>query len=138
MRLARPKHHRELVDITPLIDVVFNLLIFFMLSGAMTAAEILPVDPARSTSEMRGQVEDFVLLIDAEERIALGERLLPRDEVQDRVRAALQRNPGLLIQLKPDTATDAAFVIALMEDIRSAGAEYLVLLTVASQVGSGA
>lgn len=138
MRIVRPAHHKELVNITPLIDVVFNLLIFFMLSGALTAAEILPVDPARSASDMRGDVRDFVLLIDPDGRIAVGDRLIRREEVQATVRAALAANPKLLIQLKPDAEADAALVIALMEEIRAAGAEYLVLLTVAPQLAGGA
>jgi biopolymer transport protein ExbD len=129
MRIVRPKRDKELVNLTPLIDVVFNLLIFFMVTGSMTAAELLKVDPASSTSRMRGDVEDTVFLVDAKGRIALGKRLIPADQLSGVVRETLTANPKALIQLKPDGKADAAGVIDVMEKIRAGGAEYIVLLT---------
>lgn len=129
MRIERPREEKELVNLTPLIDVVFNLLIFFMLTGSMTAAEVLKVDPPSSTSHMRGNVEDSIFLVDAKGRIALGQRLIPLDRISDVVRETLTANPKALIQLKPDGKADAARVIDIMEKIRAGGAEYIVLLT---------
>ena len=129
MRITRPKPDKELVNLTPLIDIVFNLLIFFMLTGSMTAAEALTVDPASSTSTMRGNVEDTVVLVDKAGRIALGDKIISREELPDVIRATLTENPKALIQLKPDGEADAAGVIDIMEGIRSGGAEYIVLLT---------
>ncbi|MCB2075780.1 MAG: biopolymer transporter ExbD [Novosphingobium sp.] len=129
MRIIRPKPDRELVNLTPLIDIVFNLLIFFMLTGSITAAEALSIDPASSTSRMRGNVEETVVLVDAEGRIALGERIVSRKELPGIIRETLTADPGALIQLKPDGEADAAQVIDIMEGIREGGAEYIVLLT---------
>lgn len=129
MRITRPRPEKELVNLTPLIDVVFNLLIFFMLTGTMTAAEILKVDPVSSTSRMRGNVEDSVILVDARGRVALDERMIPPDQISTVVRNLLTANPKALIQLKPDGKADAAGVIDIMEKIRAGGAEYIVLLT---------
>lgn len=129
MRIIRPKKDKELVSLTPLIDVVFNLLIFFMLTGSISAAEALKVTPPSSTSKMRGNVEDTVFLVDAKGRVALGERMIPRDRLTDVVNDTLTANPGALLQIKPDGKAEAAEVIAIMEDIRAGGAEYVVLLT---------
>jgi biopolymer transport protein ExbD len=129
MRIVRPRPKKELVDLTPLIDVVFNLLIFFMVTGSMTAAELINVDPASSTSRMRGNVEDTVLLVDAKGRIALGQEMIAPDKLSDVIRERLTANPKALIQLKPDGKADAAGVIDIMEKIRAGGAEYIVLLT---------
>ncbi len=135
MRIIRPKPDKELVNLTPLIDVVFNLLIFFMLTGSMTAAEALKIDPPTSTSKMRGNVEDTMILVDAKGRIAMGDRTIPRDQLSDVVRRTLTQNPKALIQLKPDGKADAAGVIEVMEAIRAGGAEYIVLLTVQRSAG---
>ena len=130
MRLERPKPDRELVNITPLIDVVFILLVFFMLAGSIEPNEPFFVAPATSTAEIRGDVQDFVILIDKEGRVALDDREIPKDQIPEIVREVLVRNPGALIQLKPDAEADAVQVIEVMEAIRDAGAQYLVLLTV--------
>lgn len=130
MRIIRPRPDKELVNLTPLIDVVFNLLIFFMLTGSISASEALKVKPPSSTSKMRGDVEDTIVLVDEKGRIAMGDRIISREKLPDVIRETLTANPEALIQLKPDGKADAAGVIDVMEGIRSGGAEYIVLLTV--------
>ena len=130
MKIERPKQNRELVNITPLIDVVFILLVFFMLAGTVEPTEPFTVAPAATDSEIRGDVQDFVVLVDADGRVALDDRELVRDELAEAVREALYSEPGALIQLKPDAGADAVTVIKVMEEIRDAGAQYIVLLTV--------
>lgn len=130
MRIERPGPDRDLVNLTPLIDVVFNLLIFFMLTGAITAAEVLKVEPASSTSAMRGNVEDTVILVDEKGGIAIGDRMIPADRLSQVVRDTLDAHPEALIQVKPDGKADAAHLIDVMEAIRKGGAEYIALLTV--------
>lgn len=129
MRIVRPKPEKELVNLTPLIDVVFNLLIFFMLTGSMTAAELLKVDPVSSSSQMRGNVEDTVILVDAKGQIALGDHVITRETLPDAIRKTLTDRPDALIELKPDMQAEAAQVIDILEQIRAGGAEYVVLLT---------
>ncbi|MEO0983007.1 MAG: biopolymer transporter ExbD [Pseudomonadota bacterium] len=130
MRIERRKPERELVNITPLIDVVFILLVFFMLAGAIEPSEPFPLAPAASSSEIRGDVQDFVVLVDADGQIALDDQVLTRETLADAVNQALVAKPGALIQLKPDGGADAVEVIEIMEEIRDAGAGYIVLLTV--------
>lgn len=130
MKLDRRQPRRELVNITPLIDVVFILLVFFMLAGAIEPDEPFPLAPAASASEIRGDVQDFVVLVDPDGRLALDDRVLTPDTLKEAVRQALTDQPGALIQLKPDAEADAVMVIEVMETIREAGASYIVLLTV--------
>lgn len=137
MRIVREKPKSELINITPLIDVVFILLVFFMLAGSIEPKDAFAISPPASTSKMRGDVQDFVILIDKDGQIAMGEEKLARDEIESRVRQALTSKPGGLIQLKPDAEADAVDVIEVMEAIRSGGAEYIVLLTVGSGAGRG-
>lgn len=130
MKIERPKPDRELVNITPLIDVVFILLVFFMLAGAIEPKDAFTIDPAASSSEIRGDIQDFVILVSEDGRIALDDQEISRDELTTVIRAAMIDRPGALIQLKPDGEADAVTVIEVMEEVRNAGAEYLVLLTV--------
>lgn len=130
MKLDRHRPKRELVNITPLIDVVFILLVFFMLAGSIEPSEPFPLAPAASASEIRGDVQDFVILVDADGRLALDDRELTPETLTDAVHEALVAKPGALIQLKPDAEADAVTVIEVMEAVRDAGAAYIVLLTV--------
>jgi len=130
MRIAREKPERELVNITPLIDVVFILLVFFMLAGAIEPSEPFPLAPAASASDIRGDVQDLVVLIDADGRVAIDDEIISREALSNAVFDAMRAKPDALVQLKPDAEVDAVPVIEVMEEIRDAGASYLVLLTV--------
>jgi len=134
VKLQRERPEPELINITPLIDVVFILLVFFMLAGSIEPKDAFPVDPTVSDSDMRGDIRDFVVLVDEDGQVAIDEQRIAREDLTDRIRSELTSKPDALIQLKPDSHADAVEVIAIMEDIREAGAEYIVLLT----VGGGA
>ena len=137
MKLPREKPERELINITPLIDVVFILLVFFMLAGSIEPEDAFPVSPAASSSDLRGDIQDLVVLVGEEGEIAINDRAVERERLEDEIRDILTRQPDILIQLKPDATAKAKEVIAVMEDIRNGGASYVVLLTVGGAQEAG-
>ena len=102
MKIDRPKPDRELVNITPLIDVVFILLVFFMLAGNIEPKDPFSVAPAASAAEVRGDIQDFVVLVGKDGRIALNDREVSQENLMEAVREAMLIQPDALIQLKPD------------------------------------
>lgn len=122
---------KSLINITPLIDVVFILLVFFMLAGSIEKPDPLDVAPPISESELMSDIEDVSILIDADGAVAFQDREMASDD--ELVRTAtvwFAARPGSSIQLKADADAEAARVIKVMEVLREAGAQYLVLLTV--------
>ena len=131
MRIVAARRPRELVNITPLIDVVFILLVFFMLAGAIEKPDEIDVAPPVSETELASAEEDVVILIGTDGSVAFQGQVMPSD--QELVRTAtvwFAVRPESSIQLKADADADAARVIEVMELLREAGAQYLVLLTV--------
>ena len=129
--IFRPKPKRELVNITPLIDVVFILLVFFMLAGAIERPSELDVSLPSSTTDLEGDVEDVVILIDADGAVAFqGTRVRSDGDLLRTATVWFAVRPESSIQLKADASADAARVIEVMEILRQAGAQYLVLVTV--------
>jgi len=131
MKIVSKRPARELVNITPLIDVVFILLVFFMLAGAIERPEVIDVAPPASESELASAEEDVVIIVGDDGRVAFQGRVM-RDDFE-LVRSAtvwFAVRPDSSIQLKADADADAARVIEVMELLREAGAQYLVLLTV--------
>ena len=131
MKFLPKKQPRELVNITPLIDVVFILLVFFMLAGAIERPPTIAVSPPKSESDLASAVEDVVILVGADGAIAFQGRQMTDDS--ELVRTAtvwFAARPDSSIQLKADAEAEAARVIEVMELLRQAGAQYLVLVTV--------
>ena len=115
--------------ILPLINVVFLLLIFFMLAGTLTVREPFEVAAPASSSETRPEPEPLRLLLGADGRLALDGEVLREAEAIEALAAALTDDPGLRVELKADAATPGNRVVALLEALHAAGLEKVSLMT---------
>lgn len=129
MSLARIHRKRPRNDddrVLPLINVVFLLLIFFMVAGQLSATDPFTVTPPHSDNEAAPDRNTHLILIDRRGQLALDG--LPLSEAA--LIAAFGRSPMTSVRVKADGAVDAIRVIALMERLRGAGLTDLQLLTV--------
>ena len=123
----RPRSHEERV--LPLVNVVFLLLIFFMLAGRLAATDPFPVEPPQSRSEGSAEARELRVLVGADGRLALnGEELAP-ELFRARVTQRLDQDPGSRLRLKADGRAEATRVVTVMEWLREAGARRIELLT---------
>jgi len=130
MRFEPPRPRSDDERVLPLVNVVFLLLIFFMLAGRLAATDPFPVEPPRSRGEGPAASGELHVLVGADGRLALdGEELAP-EVFRARVTERLQRQPGSRLRLKADGRAEATRVVAVMEWLREAGARRLELLTV--------
>ncbi len=104
------------LDITPLIDVVFLLLIFFMLTSSFIFQPGIRVNlPKAVTSEIL-QKELLVVVITEGNEIFISERPITRDELVSRVTLAARDGQSLLI--KADKQADLGKVIEIWDICR--------------------
>ncbi|GAB4357553.1 MAG: hypothetical protein Kow00114_09150 [Kiloniellaceae bacterium] len=126
--------------ILPLINVVFLLLIFFMLAGRLTAAAPFDVAPPHSAAAGApqkaedGRPREAVILLAADGRLALDGTPLDAAALQAALAERLAARPDLPVHLKADGDAEAAAVVALMERLRDAGVARLQLF---AQPGAG-
>ena len=132
MHFARPRPRNDEERILPLINVVFLLLIFFMLAGRLSASDPFDVDPAQSRSEGPAESPEMLVLVGADGRLALDGDIM--DEIALGTAVAKRLADGSTaaprIRLKADGGAQADRVVAVMELLREAGVEMLNLLTV--------
>jgi biopolymer transport protein ExbD len=86
------------LDIVPLIDVVFLLLIFFMLTSSFIFQPGIKVNlPKAITSEVVHK-KSLVILITKDNAVYLNERAITMDELTTRLAIAAKETRPLLIQ----------------------------------------
>jgi biopolymer transport protein ExbD len=108
------------LDLTSLIDVIFLLLIFFMVSTTFEKQALLKVDlPEASVVEDRTEMPDSLeLVIDAEGRMFLNDQRLIDSEPRT-IRAAIEQAAGaqrdLPLILRADRETPHHFVVTSMD-----------------------
>lgn len=131
MRFDPPRPRSDEERILPLINIVFLLLIFFMVAGKLAASDPLEINPPQSALESEAGLRELLVLLDAEGRLALDGEVMD----ESALKAALQKRLSgdqMRIRLKADGRAEATRVVALMELLQDAGAEKVKLLTVAA------
>jgi biopolymer transport protein ExbD len=128
MRLHRRPPPPETENVLPMINVVFLLLIFFMLAGAIEKADLFRLDPPETPSGREGDLGDGVLLMAEDGRLALDGQVLARESLAARLGAFKRDHPDSVLKLKADAAAEALAVVDLLEDLRRAGLDKVVLL----------
>ena len=135
----RPDHKEESVDInmTPLIDVVFLLLIFFMVSTTFDKHSKLKVSLPEADSAVTEQTDDAIeIMVDSRGRYFVNERELVNSQL-DTLKAALQRMSGddldTPVILKADSSTPHHAVVTAMDAASQVGLTRLSIATLKKQ-----
>ena len=119
---------RSDIDMVPMINFAFLLLIFFMLAGTLVPSQKMPVDPPRSALATPADPSGNVLIVAADGRIGFSGEVLDTAELPARIAEWRKANPQEPLRVKADGAVDAARVIQLLQGLRAAGVEHVSLL----------
>lgn len=120
MKFARRGRQEASVELTPLIDVVFLLLIFFMVSTTFIRETQLKIDLPQAAGELQ-EIEDGLIEITVDRLgdYAINDRLLVNNDIRTLIRALeeiLESNSGnvsRLIVTADANATHQAVVRAM-------------------------
>lgn len=129
MHFASPARHNDEERILPLINIVFLLLIFFMLAGRVTGSDPFRIEPPRSASESDARAREMLVQIGAGGRIALDGEVMAPVAVGAAVSERVSDDATVSVLVKADGRTEARRVVAMMELLRDAGVQRLKLLT---------
>ncbi|RZU98701.1 ExbD/TolR family protein [Spiribacter vilamensis] len=129
--LVQPQHRGISDDerILPLINIVFLLLIFFMVAGQLAASDRFAIEPPSSGSETE-PAGRITVLVGTDQRLAVGGESVAMGALSDTVLTMLDAGSNRQVRVKADGRVPALRVVAIMEQLRDAGAEGIDLLTV--------
>ncbi|WP_421708779.1 ExbD/TolR family protein [Algihabitans sp.] len=131
--LQRRRHREATIGLTPLIDVIFVVLIFFMLAGRLAAPDAFAITPPSSSSERSPEARQILVLLGADGRLGF-EGDVVSDEALTRLIAQRLAGPEVIpVRLKADGRSDANRVITVLNLLEGAGVERLVLLTLPAE-----
>lgn len=132
MRIPAPEPRQDSENVLPLINVVFLMLIFFMLTAAIEPPEPFEVDPPQSLDHPRTGAANDVVVLDTLDRIAFANREVTRSELLSMVASGSMSAVTGQVKLKVDANVEALKLISLIEDLERAGMKQIKLLTVPS------
>ena len=128
LRAYQPKKGR--IEIIPMIDTIFFLLVFFMIASlAMTTSKGIPVNlPRSATAAERPAVQVVLTVTETGEHYVDKTPVDPRD-IYDSLKTCLKDNPSAHVVINCDKSQSWEQGIWLMDEAKRAGARFLDVST---------
>ncbi len=133
MNLRRSRAEDPEVNLMPLIDVVFILLIFFMVSTTFQKESEIKIElPEASSDPVEAERDSFEIVIDADGRYFIDERQVVNNEL-DTLKKAISKSLGdrkeLPVVIRADRRTPYESVVRAMDAASQLGLVQLSLAT---------
>lgn len=128
MKLRRPAPRPQTETIVTLIDVVFFLLVFFMIIGRMDATapfDILPPVAVTGTDLPAG---GMTIAVNDTGEFALDGRIIPDTEILAKAKTRLQADPTLALRINADGTAPLRFVLPLVSQLEALGARDVAII----------
>lgn len=126
--LRRTSH---IPNLTPLIDIVFLLLVFFMLTSHFVREEVINIDLPEATSGSEAtQVDVLEVLIGRDGQYLYKNEPVTGKKLERLLSAELLNHKDKVVRIKGDSLADLANVVELIDLSKRSGAESVDIVTV--------
>lgn len=118
---------KGLLDLTPLVNVFFLLLVFFIFTSSFIFQPGIKVSLPKAVTGEVTQQEVFVIIIDKNDKIYLNDREISQEELVSNLRLIARQKTPLLI--KADGRASLSQVVGIWDMCRSEGVSQVNIAT---------
>lgn len=136
MRYREKKDDLQAIDITPMIDMVFILLIFFMVSTTFVKDMKLDLDRPAASSAVTASTKAIRLYIDSNGDTYMDGEPVQVWVIQSRLRDQLKTMTAKAVLVVTDAGVPAGRLVEVVDQARLAGATDVGVATV-EEAGAG-
>lgn len=121
LRRRRPEEDDDEIGLTPMLDIVFIMLIFFIVSTSFVKEPgIDPQRPPAETADVKSR-GNILIAISPADAIWMNKKRIQMTDVRPLVEAAVAENPESSLVIVADRQASTGTVIDLMDRARVAG-----------------
>ena len=121
------------IDLTPIIDMVFLLLIFFLVATTFHQTERemqVALPAATSAGPISATLREIIVNVDAEGRIIVNGRTIDAQELRSLIERAVAGNPQQKVTVRGDRRTAYVNIIRVLDVCKGSGVQEPYLDTV--------
>ena len=117
------------INITSLVDVLFILLIFVLVSTTFLEQPALNIELPKAKSAGLERIQEMIVSISREGQIFFNNQAVNKIQLADLITQRLQKDSQMPVILKADENVSYGLVIEIMDVMRDTGVKKLVALT---------
>lgn len=118
------------IEVTSLIDVMFMLVLFFLITTTFDSAPGFKVNlPKASAKDIVREREDLTIVIGLDNTYAINQKQVTEKELIDRLQAEAKINASALIIIRADQQVSHGKVVTVMDLAKQAGFNRLAIAT---------
>lgn len=129
VHLKRKPRYGVQAPLTPLIDIVFLLLIYFLLTTNFMLDEGIDVKLPQAEASKPRKRESVTVCVNADGVVFMGKQVVTLNELFEKLKGVLSGSQGKLVVIKADRTVILNKVVAVMDVAKAAGARRLCLAT---------
>lgn len=121
LRKRRGAEEDEEISLTPMLDIVFIMLIFFIVTTSFIKEPgIDPVRPEADTAELK-QRGNILIALSMADTIWMNKQSVKMSDVEQMVETAVAENPESSVVIIADERASTGVLIDIMDSVRRAG-----------------
>ena len=117
------------LNLTPLIDIVFLLLVFFMLTAHFVEEKALDVDLPRAGGDSELEAAQVEVILGAGGELLVNGQTVTPEVLQEHLRGLLHAPGNKIVRLRGDRTSHLERAVQVIEAARKAGAASLDIMT---------
>lgn len=122
MKIRRSRETTDILNITPLIDVVFILLVFFMIATNFASYRLIRIETPRETEVKQTSEGAIVIAIAEDGSLTFDSQPIARAALRDSIADVVAIDPGRSFLVRPAAGVELQEAIIIFDEARAAGA----------------
>ena len=132
MHLKQEKKEYHFETLLPLVNIVFLLLIFFLLAGSFQSPEAFEVNSPQADNSQQEDQDSATFLLSADGSYAYENSMISKQELLALASQLEPINGKRALRLKADAAVSAETVISLLDELARLNITEVRIVTLAS------
>ncbi|MGJ8682843.1 ExbD/TolR family protein [Paraglaciecola sp.] len=120
------------IDMTPMLDIVFIMLIFFIVTTVFVKEAGVEVNKPNGTLSVMPKNANIFIAVTEDGDVWMDKRIIDVDSVRANLDRLMAEQPSDVIIIQADTNAEHGIVVEVMDQIKAAGIDRISIATAGS------
>lgn len=117
----KPKQDEAAIDMTPMLDIVFIMLIFFIVTTSFVKESGIDISKPNANTAVEKPKANIFVGISKQGEIYMQKRKVEKDEVRSAIENMLLENPESSMVVQADTDSESGILLDVIDAAKKAG-----------------